>query len=816
MLPDKNGMFEPTNEEVEELEQSIAMANKDYKYAKDSLDEISTSNTPLPPILDDTDELTKQIAEEILSGSLGREMSSHSFNSADAQESIKAIARSLSTSGQLLAPQSAARLEIPQTTAQRQASCPPSVPVPLPFTQHQSYKEKDHVPVVSVPTISSSSQSFSQASCSSNRSTTSFSSQPSSASLSSESVTMRPSLLPVTNSHPASYVASPKHMEPVSTPPSADRILTTDSSTVRYPTNLPLSQQQLSQQQLLQFMQQSVQHPSPVQYQTAPPPSQRPVQLSQIPAAQLPQQIPASQPPQQLTAEQLLEKQRYIQQQKQQLEAQQQQLTQQQQHLEALTQQQQQLDAQLLQQHLLQRLSNTRPPQQVAVSSVEQQVANKFQEKSQATTTVAMAKSLTHATQVTSLPSLSRYVNSISQVPAPMLPQDLKSNPALQTAHLLELQQQLAIFAQQQQQLLAQQNIAGLNKVTYGNTHVLAPSQTATMQKSVQKSQLESSSSHTKVKTSVSVPVGIPVMNQPVFSHKPLVHELPPKTVANVVSSKPQTSQVQYIHPKQGSVSVTLSGVGSVTDKVVPHIDTTSPHSVRTNTPTTGGETSSFSSETQTVSSPSSLLSKIDPKTMTTKALEQHIVQMAYQQALAKQTEVDLERSKNPKKVGSKKNSQKGVKRNVSTAKKVKDTTKTPEMLSRQSELEQQLAQLAKQNMAQKHAAQKNAIVNPSLSHTSTALLKQVTNPTATISWKPIPTCQNGVSEDSKETYVSVGNSIMSFGTSRSVASPAVSSVPFTATSPLSARPVSKHLVPPPSYHHTMTATLTKSSTTPS
>ena len=797
-------MFEPTNEEVEELEKSIAMANKDLKYAKDSLEQISTSQTALPPILDEADELTKQIAEEILSENLGREISSHSLNSADAQESIKAIARSLSTSGQLLAPQSGARLENTQTTAHRQASCPPSVPFQMPMAQ-QNIKKTENVPVVSVPTITSSSQSFSQAS-SSHQSNTSFSSQPTSSSLLADSVTVRPSLVPAASPLPASYVASLKQLEPVSVPRSGERILTRDSNTdsVRFPTNLPLSQQQL-----LQLMQQTVQHPSPVQYQTVPTPPQRPVQLSQIPPVQLTQQ---------LTAEQLLEKQRLIQQQKQQLEAQQQQLTQQQQQLEALTQQQQQLDSQLLQQHLLQQLGTTLPPPLEAVSShsVEQHIAQQIQEQSKVVTNSSgLAKSVSHATQPTSLPSLSRYVNSMSQLPPPLLSQDLKSNPALQTAQLLELQQQLAIFAQQQQQLLAQQNVSNLSKINYRNAHLLHPSQTVTMPKHAQKSQQETSV-HSKAQPLVNTLPTLPSSSKAVFTHKPLLQEMPPKSVASLVTSKPQTSQVQYIPPKQGLVSTKTSS--PVSDKVTPQKQPATPQSVVANTSTTGSEVtnSSFTSQTQTGSSSSSLLSKIDPKTMTTKALEQHIVQMAYQQALAKQNEVDLERSKNAKKVGSKKNSQKGVKRNTSSAKKVKDASKSPEMLSRQSELEQQLAQLAKQNMAQKHAVHHKTYIKQPVSQPSTAVLKRVTNPTATISWKPIPSvsqsCPNGITDDS----ISVGNSVMQIGTNKGIASSTVSSVPFTTTSQMSARQMSKHLVPPPSYHHTMTAALTKSSSTPS
>ncbi|KAL3836012.1 hypothetical protein ACJMK2_021467 [Sinanodonta woodiana] len=97
----KNGDFEPTKEEVEELEKSLLMASNEIRRVKDSLENYPmNSNSNLPPILEEADELTKQIAEEILSQGIHPDsnLSEQQSNSIDAQESIRAIARSLSTS----------------------------------------------------------------------------------------------------------------------------------------------------------------------------------------------------------------------------------------------------------------------------------------------------------------------------------------------------------------------------------------------------------------------------------------------------------------------------------------------------------------------------------------------------------------------------------------------------------------------------------------------------------------------------------------------------------------------------------------------
>ena len=117
----------PSNEELEELEKSLAMANRDLKSTKDSIyqtsplvDQSASSQqqqqqpqlhhhlqqqqTSHSSILDDADDITRQIAEEILKQNIGTGsgISESSVCNGDAQESIKAIARSLSTSGMLL------------------------------------------------------------------------------------------------------------------------------------------------------------------------------------------------------------------------------------------------------------------------------------------------------------------------------------------------------------------------------------------------------------------------------------------------------------------------------------------------------------------------------------------------------------------------------------------------------------------------------------------------------------------------------------------------------------------------------------------
>lgn len=824
IFTNKNGMFEPTNEEVEELEKSIAMANKDFKYAKDSFEQISTSETPLPPILDEADELTKQIAEEILN--IGTVASSHSINSADAQESIKAIARSLSTSGQLLAPQTSSQLGFSESRGERQATSVASVPVHTQcFTQH-SFMRKESVPNYSVPAQTTVTQQFPQTSLSSDQNTVSLSSVPGNTSVLTKSVTVGPSQVSYGNVLPATCKTSHKQFETGSVLQSGERILTRvpNTDTISFPANMPLSQQQ----QLLQLMQQSVRQQTPVQYQTIPSPSQRPpVQLSRVAPLQLTQT---------LTAEQLLEKQRIIHQQKQQLEAQQQQLTRQQQQLEALTQQKQQLDtltqqqqaldSQLLQQHILQQLGTTLPPPPIALSSQsveqQQQILQRIQQQQTLSQSAVLNSSVAgkSATQPTTLSSLPQYVNSVPQLRPPLM--SPKSNQVIQTAQLLELQRQLAMYAQQQQQLLVQQNASNLPRVSDRNVHVLAQSQPVVMQTQLQKAQ-QQAPHHNNTKMLTNTVPSYPASSTAATSHDVLLTETPSQTIASVVTSKPQVSHMQYLPAKQGVTARKTPNSSPASEKPTTqkHKQTQQNVATKSTAPTSQTSSASNVSQASIVTSQSSLLSKIDPKTMTTKALEQHIVQMAYQQALAKQNEEDLEKSKNAKKVGSKKNSQKGTKRNASNAKKVKEIPKTPEMISRQSELEQQLAQLAKQNMAQKHAIHQKTFVKQSVSQPSTDVFKRVSNPTTTIAWKPIPSngqkFSNGVPEDSasKKSFAPVGN-MMPSGINKNVNFCSNVNVSLTTTSPLTARQVSKHLGPPPSYHHTMTASLTKSSTAPS
>ena len=1051
-VSDKNGMFEPTNEEVEELEKSIAMANKDFKSAKDSFEQISTSQSTqapflntsqsslppildstsqssLPPILDEADELTKQIAEEILSQNLGSAISSQSINTADAQESIKAIARSLSTSGQFLAPQTSDPIDFDNPALINNFQKPTSSIASAPSFSQQTFLRKDSIPSLAVQT--QSSRSYSSPQFSNSLDLNSIPLSLSSSVLMANTAPVRPSVVPT---HPVTSNATVKQFSGGSVPPTSDSRLLPQAQSVdsaSLPSNIPLAQQQL-----LQLM--SVRQQTPLQFQTVPTPSQRPPdQQAQVRSLTIAPQ---------LTAEQILEKQRLIQQQKQQLEAQQQQLMRQQQQLAALTQhkqqldslaqqqQQQQIDPQLLQQNILQHLGTSHLPpapslpmpnrsseQQTVVVHTQPQVVSKLlttqsqvvtqslptqsQVVSQPISTkplpiqplpaqaqivsqplptqplpsqsqivsqplsaqalpaqaqilsqplptqpllaqalpaqaqivsqplptqplsaqalpaqaqivsqplpiqpeivsqsgaVSNTVSANNAVQPTFLSTLPHYVGPIHQVPLPMLPQEPKSNQVLQTAQLLELQQQLTLFAQHQQLLLQQQlanmsqqnisqqnisrqSVANINQQNVVNinqqnvtsrsqqsvamnqqtiTSLNQPNVSRVNQQNVLNSNWRSVSNLTQQnfsnlnqqnisnlnQQSVSNLTSVNDRNQGVFnqgqsltmsknlsatqtplipmssssqtrtipdvasskvvtSHAPTSQETKHK---NVISSNPQAIQVQYPTPKQE----TMSGKLSTTNLEKP-VSKKQTHKQSNSAKAAGSQSSSPStvSQSKSVTSESSLLANIDTKTMTTKALEQHIVQMAYQQALAKQNEEDLERSKSAKKSGSKKHSQKGTKRNTAGSKKSKEVVKTPEMLRRQSELEEQLAQLAKQNMAQKQKSLMKPVSQPPV---GTDMFKHVTVPTTTISWKPFPHVgqkyPNGIPEDPISKTTVVPHS----GGSKTVNLSSTVNLSLTSTSQLTSRPMTKHLGPPPSYHHTMTANLTKSSSAPS
>ncbi|XP_053409010.1 uncharacterized protein LOC123560746 isoform X2 [Mercenaria mercenaria] len=124
----------PGTDELQDFEDSLALANRELKMTKDTQESvvstakppptsrqpvqaqtplaqhvpvaprISQPQAPVAPILEDSDDFTRQIAEEIMKQNIGPSMSmGESLCNGDAEESIKAIARSLSNSGMMLA-----------------------------------------------------------------------------------------------------------------------------------------------------------------------------------------------------------------------------------------------------------------------------------------------------------------------------------------------------------------------------------------------------------------------------------------------------------------------------------------------------------------------------------------------------------------------------------------------------------------------------------------------------------------------------------------------------------------------------------------
>ena len=365
----------------------------------------------------------------------------------------------------------------------------------------------------------------------------------------------------------------------------------------------------------------------------------------------------------------------------------------------------------------------------------------------------------------------------------------------------------LTVPTQQNFSNLSPQNITNLNQQKVLNFTPTSDSHQAALfhgnQSAVAPQTIAQTASYSQTRTMPDI-----ASSKMATSHVPTSQE---KMNKNVISSNQQGTQVQYSTLKQETKSEKLS------EAKLEKPASRKQSQKKSDSAKSSIASSPSSSPRSNFSSESSLLANIDTKTMTTKALEQHIVQMAYQQALAKQSEDDLERSKNAKKPGSKKNSQKGSKRNTGGSKKSKAdaVVKTPEMLRRQSELEEQLAQLAKQNMVQKQKSLKR----PPVSQTpvGTDLFKHVTVPTTTISWKPVHNVThkfpNGVPEDQVVKTTVVPHSA---GVSNTVNLSSTVNLSLTTTSQLTARPMTKHLGPPPSYHHTMTANLTKSSSAPS
>jgi len=100
------------NEELQAFEDSLALANRELSSSKEILSGHASSQstkhesqrfTGAGSILEDADDLTRQIAEEVMKQNIGP--SAHiatTMCNGDAEESIKAIARSLSNSGKFL------------------------------------------------------------------------------------------------------------------------------------------------------------------------------------------------------------------------------------------------------------------------------------------------------------------------------------------------------------------------------------------------------------------------------------------------------------------------------------------------------------------------------------------------------------------------------------------------------------------------------------------------------------------------------------------------------------------------------------------
>lgn len=105
----------PVTDELPDIEDSLALANREMKLGKEGQGLVSSGNSRVDdmsnhgnqshvPILDEADDLTRQIAEEILKQNIGPSASMEgSMCNGDAEESIKAIARSLSNSSMMLA-----------------------------------------------------------------------------------------------------------------------------------------------------------------------------------------------------------------------------------------------------------------------------------------------------------------------------------------------------------------------------------------------------------------------------------------------------------------------------------------------------------------------------------------------------------------------------------------------------------------------------------------------------------------------------------------------------------------------------------------
>lgn len=138
-----------SSDALQDLEDSLALANRELNTGKESLPSFPASGTVPPslpartlsqqqlrstvaPILDDTDDVTRQIAEEVMKQNIGPSSSGigQSLCNGDAEESIKAIARSLSNTGMMLAAEAKQK---PQEVA-----TPTFQPTPVVFTNTSS------------------------------------------------------------------------------------------------------------------------------------------------------------------------------------------------------------------------------------------------------------------------------------------------------------------------------------------------------------------------------------------------------------------------------------------------------------------------------------------------------------------------------------------------------------------------------------------------------------------------------------------------------------------------------------------------------
>lgn len=142
----------PGTDELQDFEDTLALENRELKMNKDPQEPAAPSKTqtasrqpnqpqtslvsqtlvtpalsqpqvPVAPILEDSDDLTRQIAEEIMKQNIGPSTSmGESLCNGDAEESIKAIARSLSNSGMMLAAEAKHKVQSQEVFTSNQSS----------------------------------------------------------------------------------------------------------------------------------------------------------------------------------------------------------------------------------------------------------------------------------------------------------------------------------------------------------------------------------------------------------------------------------------------------------------------------------------------------------------------------------------------------------------------------------------------------------------------------------------------------------------------------------------------------------------------